>query len=109
MRDKLNCPNCGAVINQPVCPYCGSVFYDFANIDTDKTSYLRLKIGGELYIFKAMVSDLTVHQEYDEASFYANDAPIMAFRTPRCSIDISMDILSDDRGVLIEKHSKGLI
>ena len=28
MRDKLNCPNCGATITSIECPYCGSIFYD---------------------------------------------------------------------------------
>lgn len=30
---KTNCPNCGAPISSIECPYCGTVFYDFATID----------------------------------------------------------------------------
>lgn len=26
IRDKFNCPNCGAPISNTECPYCGSVF-----------------------------------------------------------------------------------
>ena len=29
MRDKLNCPNCGAPITGVECPYCGSVVTEF--------------------------------------------------------------------------------
>ena len=105
MREKLNCPNCGAVINSVICPYCGSVFYDFANIDTDKPSYLRMKIRDKLYVFKAKVSDLTVHIDTNDASLYANGGgPIICMQSPSYSISIDMDIIEDDRGVLLEKY-----
>lgn len=29
-KSELNCPNCGAPITGEYCPYCGSVFYDWA-------------------------------------------------------------------------------
>lgn len=31
---RHNCPNCGAPIESVQCPYCGTMFYDFAVMDT---------------------------------------------------------------------------
>ena len=48
MKDKLNCPNCGAPITGYKCAYCGTQFFDFADIDMNKKGYLRIKIDGKL-------------------------------------------------------------
>ena len=54
MREKLNCPNCGAPITEEICPYCGTIFYDFANIEIGKPAALRLKTGHRLTVCKAV-------------------------------------------------------
>ena len=33
MREKLNCPNCGAPLVSEKCQYCGTLFYDFSAIE----------------------------------------------------------------------------
>lgn len=63
MSMKTNCPNCGAPIESERCPYCGTIIYDFANVSFDKPSYIRLKVNNRLYVFKAWVTDMTVHQD----------------------------------------------
>lgn len=45
MREQLNCPNCGAPITGFKCEYCGTQFFDLADIEMNKRSYLRMKIG----------------------------------------------------------------
>lgn len=45
MRDKLNCPNCGAPLNGEKCPYCGTTFYDFSSIEDGKPCYMRIRMG----------------------------------------------------------------
>lgn len=65
-----NCPNCGAAIENPICPYCGTILYDFANIDADSYSYIRMKIGNNLVWFKARVDLVSISREEDSTVFY---------------------------------------
>lgn len=65
MREKLNCPNCGAPITGSVCEYCGTKFYDLLdnemNIDLSKGQhYLRLNINGEPTLLKVYCSELSI-------------------------------------------------
>ena len=39
-----NCPNCGAPIETEKCPYCGTVFLDFAAMDADQPFYMKVKM-----------------------------------------------------------------
>lgn len=63
---KMNCPHCGAPIESPKCPYCGTLIVDFANIDINIPTYLRVKTpNGGLCWFKAVPVALTFKQEPD--------------------------------------------
>lgn len=42
MRDRFNCPNCGAPITSTKCPYCGSVLFDFIQLDNKKQTYTQI-------------------------------------------------------------------
>lgn len=44
---EFNCPNCGAPITTDVCQYCGTVFLDFAAIQTNKPSYIKFKVDND--------------------------------------------------------------
>ena len=39
MKNRLNCPNCGAPITSKTCPYCGTTFINY--IDEDEDEELR--------------------------------------------------------------------
>lgn len=60
MRDILNCPNCGAPIVGDRCLYCGTVFYDFAAIDMDKPSYIKMRLNGHVVIFKGILRNVDI-------------------------------------------------
>lgn len=47
---QTNCPNCGSPIMAEKCPYCGTLFYDFAVLDADEPFYLKIKHKGKIYI-----------------------------------------------------------
>lgn len=72
MIDLLNCPNCGAPITSDHCEYCGSVFYDWASIDTDKASFVKIKHRDRYIWLKVIMDDLSVQQDTDEV-LYADD------------------------------------
>ena len=91
MRDKLNCPNCGAPITATECPYCGTVFYDFSAMSFDKPTYVKAEVyENQLIISRAKLTDFT-----------------MALEPNTCGrLEISMILLPDDRGVYLERRAK---
>ena len=60
---KHNCPNCGAPIEDVKCPYCGTILYDFAALDMDHATYVRLKIGEDVFTFHAVLGNTSVAME----------------------------------------------
>ena len=63
---KANCPHCGAPIESVRCPYCGTLFLDFVNMDVGEPTYLRVKIpSGQLLTFQAVVGSMTFAKEPD--------------------------------------------
>lgn len=66
MREVLNCPNCGAPIAGDRCPYCGTVFYDFASIDMDKPSYIKMRLNGHVVMFKGILRNVDIEMVFDQ-------------------------------------------
>lgn len=99
MRDKLNCPNCGAPITEERCPYCGTLFYDFVNIDPKNPIYLRIKLqDGSIVVCKANLNTLTLTHQND--CFYAsaglrNDHVSRISMIPATQIELKLDIIPD--------------
>ena len=65
MRNKLNCPNCGAPITSAECPYCGSVFYDFATLDSTKPTYIRIKWNDQIITTRVLMRGMTITNDPD--------------------------------------------
>ena len=103
MREKLNCPNCGAAITGAKCEYCGTIFYDFANIELYKAGYLRMKIGDALNIFKAVPTNISITNTACTAELYADDRLISIEAAPEYEVNICLRIVPDDRGVILER------
>lgn len=104
MRDKLNCPNCGAPIRGVECEYCGTMFYDFGSIDLDRPTYMRVKGPHGLAIFRAQVRDLSVDAYDNRTDFYADDNILYTAYCPSYSCRLEFDILPDDDGVLVVRR-----
>lgn len=75
----------GCAIRSDRCEYCGSVFYDWAVIDTEKPSFIKIKRGNRYYWLRAQMEALSVHSN-DEQSFYADNL-IYTVRSPDYTID----------------------
>ena len=87
---ELNCPNCGAPITDVTCPYCGTVFYDFASLRDDKPTYIRIKFNDNYVVFRARMNNATINiPSYDEV-------------LP--DVDINFTVYPDDKGVFLEKR-----
>lgn len=91
MREKTNCPNCGAPINSTVCPYCGTAFYDFATLDDEKPTYIQANIDGQLLMFRAIMNVVTLEMSPDSLP----------------ELDISFVVYPDDKGVTLRRKEYG--
>lgn len=65
----FNCPNCGAPITQDKCPYCGTVFLDFAAIQVGAPSYVKFKIGDSYLCARLVVDSLDVQLKAQQVDY----------------------------------------
>ena len=86
---ELNCPNCGAPITDVTCPYCGTVFYDFASLRDDKPTYIRINFNDNYIVCRARMNTATLN-------IYERDS------LP--DVDINFTVYPDDKGVFLEKR-----
>ena len=88
MKDLLNCPNCGAPIEKDYCPYCGSVFLDWACFDLSRPTYVKIRTPDGCYNLVKLALE-SIHTEYDNGSvlFYADDVPYLRLPSPELSIE----------------------
>lgn len=89
MRDRLNCPNCGAPITDMKCPYCGSIFYDFATLDNTKPTYIRMVWDDQIIMSRVIMRTAAINIEYDALP----------------TIEIEFTAVPDDDGVTI-RHER---
>ena len=101
MRERLNCPNCGAPIIDTECPYCGTLFYDFASIDLDKPTYIRIKRGNELITAKAQCTEFKLDWRNEREKFYADDCVCHVERETSMSVEMCFDVLKTENGALL--------
>ena len=70
MRDKHNCPNCGAavVFEDYKCPYCGTPYYDLSCMPTDRPFFMRIvpsPFGKGSILARVVLQNVTLHAEVD--------------------------------------------
>lgn len=107
MKELLNCPNCGAPIEDTKYPYCGSVFIDFASMDMDKPFYLKIKHDEKVMTCKARIDHAELSTSWNNNEFYlcADDRvfnTIMRSSQER-RLDVQMVIVEDD-GVFVKEY-----
>lgn len=90
MRDVLNCPNCGAPIRDIECPFCGTVFYDFASLSFNKPTYLGVFLNGKHIACQARMTSMRINTSPDELS----------------TISVDFNIYPDDKGVMLYERRK---
>ena len=71
-KGTYNCPNCGAPITAEKCPYCGTLFYDFATIETGQPTYIKIRHNGEVIMCKAVLREAN----FELKNEYANYRPL---------------------------------
>ena len=104
MKERLNCPNCAAPITNGVCEYCGTQFYDFANIDIGKPCYLRIKFNNQIVTVKAITKNCAVERGYVECSHYVDNRPYYLSTIPNAEMSLDFVLLPNEKGELFESR-----
>ena len=87
-----NCPNCGAPIETEKCPYCGTMFLDFAAMDADQPFYMKVKKDGKIYILKVKMSSMELRIEPND--IYDTFGSRLLALTSTSSLTLDFDILN---------------
>ena len=84
MRDVLNCPNCGAPIQDDICPYCGSVFLDWATFDLKRPTFVKVKDHqGRILLMRLSTPSIRITIDSPEQTyFYADNSSIYCINKP---------------------------
>ena len=74
MKDLLNCPNCGAPIQNDICPYCGSVFLDWAAFDVSSPTFVKIRDRqGRFILMKVKTPSVQINMNSNPEVFYADN------------------------------------
>lgn len=74
MNGLLNCPNCGAPIQNDICPYCGSVFLDWAAFDISRPTFVKVRDSqGRFLLMKVKTPHVRIDINQDVEEFYADN------------------------------------
>ena len=103
-----NCPNCGAPIDGALCSYCGTIFYDLANIEIGKLSFLRMRLGDVVNIFEAYPEKIDIRAERpDPVCFYADNRLLLEMPTEtEYNVTISFRVRPNKDGILYTRLKK---
>ena len=101
--ERHNCPNCGAPITETQCPYCGTVFYDFAALDSDKPTYIRMNWHGNQIVFRAIMRSAEIEVRDDPIPYYVDNKMAMIQAHTEATANIEFMILEDDNGILLKR------
>ena len=94
MKDLLNCPNCGAPIQKDYCPYCGSVFLDWASFDVNAPTFVKVKDQrGQYRLLKIAIMSITEHLSFDDTHLYADNQIFQTIRSPNYRFEAEFQAL----------------
>lgn len=107
MREKLNCPNCGAPIRGVECEYCGTMFYDFSSISLDKPTYIRINGPQGLATFRAQATDCSFDINTD-STYICNgrNQRLSVITNSTYTCQLNFNILPDDDGIMLKMMVK---
>ena len=91
-NSSKNCPNCGAPIETEKCPYCGTMFLDFAAMDADQPFCMKVKQDGKVYILKVKMASMELKTECND--LYDTFGSRLLALTSTSSLTLDFDILN---------------
>lgn len=85
-KEKTNCPNCGMPITAEKCEYCGTLFYDFGEIEIGKPAFFKIRYQEKIFILRGVASASV--SVYPSAIFYEDNFAIHQTNEIQVTIDI---------------------
>lgn len=100
-----NCPNCGAPINGEKCPFCGTVFIDWAVIDMNNPFYLKFKYRDSITRGRCICEKFAYAIQPDEEIHCSYDNSSMLITPNRLTytMDIHLRFLPNKDGIVLTK------
>jgi len=90
----LNCPNCGAPVQSDICPYCGSVFLDWACFDMNRPTFVKIRDHrGHIVLMKLSPENISIEYNYDSVDIFADDKIIHKISIPELEINATFRAL----------------
>ena len=107
IRDKLNCPNCGAPLSSDRCGYCGTTFYDFASLEDGAPCYMRIRFGNAMMTLKAIphLESMTMSSDTESAYDAIGNTILQFERNRNLGIDMRFSAIAEG-GTLIQMTMK---
>lgn len=91
----ISCPNCGGEVNGSKCQYCGSIFWDIADIELNKPAWIRLRYNGKTIVVKAIPTDISFELNTpSNITCYADNAPLYIGVDPDRTLHMNFYIIS---------------
>lgn len=109
---NYKCPVCGAPLEGEKCQYCGCVVYDFANIDLDHPSYIRIRWGDNILTMKARAAEAEINYNCDSCyvAYGKNGSKLFQLHnTPTVEVDLKLEAVVDGENLFTVRNipSKG--
>ena len=88
----ISCPNCGGTVEGSRCPYCGSVFWDVADLEVGKPAWLRFRYNDRTIVCKAIPKSFDIH--YNDPEYLYADNRLYMMIASKPNFDISMNFFT---------------
>ena len=99
MSSVSNCPNCGAILTGNKCDFCGTEIYDFTSISDEHPAYIKVSIGGNTILFKALLESASIRFEDNPCLYCDNEVYV---RTATGCVSLELNMLYDEDGTLFK-------
>lgn len=90
----LNCPNCGAPVQSDICPYCGSVFLDWACFDINRPTFVKIRDHrGHIVMMKLSPENVSIDYDYNSVEIYGDNERFYRISKPGFEINATFRAL----------------
>lgn len=90
----LNCPNCGAPVQSDICPYCGSVFLDWACFDMNRPTFVKIRNHrGHIVMMKLSPENVSIDYDYNAVEIYGDNERFYRISEPGFEINATFRAL----------------
>lgn len=104
-NERTNCPNCSAPLDGVQCSFCGTYIYNVADLSAEKPTYIRVNIEGQWLMLRVLVTEFDLHNNSEPMSFYADDKLIETVSAPEWTLDMSMHVVPDEKGIYARRKT----